>query len=417
MSTRKSIRPLLRLRTSPTVIDSPALSQDISEYKIDASIVESKSDEEMTDYAPSRPLSVAIPRTSPFSASGSYCPRRPNLSEILANSSPPPWTLSAFMAYLSQNHCLETLEFTMDSSRYRKHYNKMAGRSPTGEIVVGTEDCIYVASLWQKLLEAYIVPNGPREVNIPSNVREGLIAHSNVELPPHPSVLETAVQKVFELMEESVLVPFLNSFYPQTAHPGSNDNSRNTSTEDVSTGSRSYDDRAMYRRARKQRKSSPPLSSSMSTSMSMSMPVSAPAVPNRSSAPSTFTQFARTLSHSTRQISHTSSHSISARTSGSAVLSPWSSNQSESGHSPADMSAGGLTDDTSASSPSGFGEPMTPPTTPPQCDYGSPASVGTPNGFGPRKDTGSAWKKMRSSFGFRKKSGGLREEEMEGNYA
>jgi hypothetical protein len=57
---------------------------------------------------------------------------------------------------------------------------------------------------------------------------------------------------------------------------------------------------------------------------------------------------------------------------------------------------------------------MTPPTTPPQCDYGSPASVGN---FGPRKDTGSAWKKMRSSFGFRKKSGGLREEEMEDNFA
>lgn len=95
------------------------------------------------------------------------------------------------------------------------------------------------------------------------------------------------------------------------------------------------------------------------------------------------------------------------------MLSPWSSNQSDSGHSPADMSAGGLTDDTSASSPSAFGEPMTPPNTPPQCDYGSPASVGTPNGFGPRKDSGSTWKKMRSSFGFRKKSGSLREEEME----
>lgn len=410
MSTRKSIRPLLRLKTSSTVLDSSAFSLDKSKHD---SIVESmKSDEEMTDYAPSsvsspRPLSVAIPRTAPFSATGLYCPRRPNLSEILANSSPPPWTLSAFMAYLSQNHCLETLEFTMDASRYRKHYNKIASRSPTGEIVAGSEDCKYVSSLWQKLLEAYIVPNGPREVNIPSSVREGLIAHSNDEVPPHHLVLDTAVQKVYELMEESVLVPFLNSFYPQTALPSSTDNSRNTSTEDVTTSSRSYDDRAMYRRARKARKQSPTLS--------VSMPFSAPAVQNRSSAPSTFSQFARTLSHSTRQISHTSSHSqsMSARTSGSAVLSPWSSNQSESGHSPADMSAGGLTDDTSASSPSAFCEPMTPPTTPPQCDYGSPASVGTSNGLGPRKDSGSAWKKMRSSFGFRKKSGSLREEEMD----
>ncbi|KAE9962106.1 hypothetical protein BLS_000818 [Venturia inaequalis] len=413
MSNRRSIRPLLRLKTPSTVLDSPAFSHDESKHD---SLVESiKSDEEMTDYAPSsvsssRPLSVAIPpRTMPFSTTGQYCPRRPNLSEILANSAPPPWTLSAFMAYLSQNHCLETLEFTMDASRYRKHYNKMASRSPTGEIVAGSEDCKYVSSLWQKLLDAYIVPNGPREVNIPSCVREGLIAHSNDAVPPHHLVLDTAVQKVYELMEESVLVPFLNSFYPQTALPSSTSNSRNTSTEDIATSSRSCDDRAMYRRARKARKSSPPLS------QSMSMPFSAPAVQNRSSAPSTFSQFARTLSHSTRQISHTSSHShtISARTPGSTVLSPWSSNQSEPGHSPADMSAGGLTDDNSASSPSPFGEPMTPPTAPPQCDYGSPASVGTHNGFGPRKESGSAWQKMRSSFGFRKRSGSLREEEME----
>src|SRR4051794_20383280 len=72
-------------------------------------------DEGMTsgsDFVPSRPLSVAIPP-------GSYRPRRPTLAEVLANAAPPPWTLSAFTGYLSQNHCLETLEFTLDANRYR----------------------------------------------------------------------------------------------------------------------------------------------------------------------------------------------------------------------------------------------------------------------------------------------------------
>jgi len=46
--------------------------------------------------------------------------RRPLLSEILTNKAPPPYTLSAYMAYLSQNQCLKNLEFIMDSSRYRK---------------------------------------------------------------------------------------------------------------------------------------------------------------------------------------------------------------------------------------------------------------------------------------------------------
>jgi hypothetical protein len=299
----------------------------------------------------------------------------------------------------------------MDASRYRKHYNKMATRSPGGQLAVGSEESAYVRSLWQKLLEAYIVPNGPREVNIPSEVRDSLIRQSNADIPPQPDTLDIAVQKVYDLMEESVLVPFLNSFFPQTAQP----DSAGTSTEDLPHSaypSSSYDDRAMYRRSRRSNRSSPPLS--------QSIPVSAPPIPNRASAPSTFSQFARTLSHSARHISQSSSGSQSARPSSSAVLSPWTSNASEAtGASPADMSAGGLTDDTSASSPSAVGEPMTPPTTPPQCDYpsphgGSPLSAGMAGSYGSRnKSENGAWKKVRSSFGFRKKSGTLREEEVD----
>jgi hypothetical protein len=37
---------------------------------------------------------------------------------MLANAAPSPWTLGAFMQYLSENHCLEVLEFTTDASRY-----------------------------------------------------------------------------------------------------------------------------------------------------------------------------------------------------------------------------------------------------------------------------------------------------------
>jgi DNA-binding transcriptional MerR regulator len=92
---------------------------------------------------PSRPL---------FSDKRNYVPRRLDLSKILSNSSETPYTLSAFMTYLSSNHCMETLEFTMDASRYRKHYNKLAGRSPTGELVTDTEECTYIQSLWTKLL-------------------------------------------------------------------------------------------------------------------------------------------------------------------------------------------------------------------------------------------------------------------------
>jgi hypothetical protein len=51
---------------------------------------------------------------------------RPTLDEVLANTAPAPYTLSAFMAYLSQNHCLETLEFTLDAKRYREAYEDLS---------------------------------------------------------------------------------------------------------------------------------------------------------------------------------------------------------------------------------------------------------------------------------------------------
>jgi hypothetical protein len=69
------------------------------------------------------------------------------------------------MAFLSQNHCLENLEFTMDASRYRKHYSKMVNRHPGSPISPLSEECGYVLMLWRRLIDAYIRESGPREVS------------------------------------------------------------------------------------------------------------------------------------------------------------------------------------------------------------------------------------------------------------
>ncbi|SPO05783.1 uncharacterized protein DNG_08470 [Cephalotrichum gorgonifer] len=131
----------------------------------------------------------------------------PTLSEILSNTSSPPWTLSAFMAYLSQNHCLETLEFTMEADRYRTEYNHIFLERDKR---VRDED-EYMCSAWIKLMEAYIVPCAPREVNLPCPVRDRLLDQPCSSTPPHPSQLDEAVRIIYELMNDSVLVPFLES--------------------------------------------------------------------------------------------------------------------------------------------------------------------------------------------------------------
>src|SRR6476660_2516339 len=102
-------------------------------------------DWEATIMSASRPSSAALASTS-----GHFWPAQPpTLAEILSNTSSPPWTLAAFMAYLSQNHCLETLEFTMDADRYRNaHSQVLSDQSWAGD---GND---HVCSLWEKLMQA-----------------------------------------------------------------------------------------------------------------------------------------------------------------------------------------------------------------------------------------------------------------------
>jgi hypothetical protein len=312
------------------------------------------------NYVQSRPLSVAIPT---MGAHGPFCPRRPNLRDILANTSPPPWTLVAFMAYLSNNHCLETLEFTMDAGRYKKHYAKMMSRAHDGGLPP-TKDREYVQALWQRLVEAYIQPNGSREVNLPSDVRDPIVNLKPRDMPPAPETLDPAVAKIYELMEESVLVPFLNSVYPQGAHP--NGSSCSYETSDDST-MRSYDDRSLYsRRSRYSRTSPPPHSVVATHPHSYSSDARF-----RQSAPSPLTSSPKSRFSIKLQPTSSSTSAPSTESGSDATLSG-------SGHG----SGVGMTDDSaSTSSPTGE-SPMTPPTSPPMSDAHSP-----------KRDSGM-WKKL-----------------------
>jgi hypothetical protein len=73
---------------------------------------------------------------------------------------------------------------------------------------------VFLRMLWQKLLDVYIAPNGPREVNLPSEICDQLLSAPCTSLSPDPALLEPAVEIMFELMEESMLVPFLYSVAP-----------------------------------------------------------------------------------------------------------------------------------------------------------------------------------------------------------
>lgn len=296
---------------------------------------------------PSRPLSLAIPP-------GPYCPRRPDLRMVLENKAPQPWTLSAFMAYLSQNHCLETLEFTMDASRYKKHYETLREEGG-GKVGPGTEGCEYVRMLWRKLLDAYIIPNGPREVNLPSTVRDELLSLPNDYTPPAPTKLDAAVKMVYELMNESVFVPFLNSVSAPTPHPSTSVGSPFSSSDDFSSLRES---RSLSPGGNSGRDQSPSMSSFSSHGTNYSRHI--PQLPQRS---------------------HLTDALRRSRNFGTG-----SGKESSSGSSEPDM-----IDDSSNDSPISVGEPFTPPTS---------------DGLESSPADESGWKKMGSKFGLRRSKTG-----------
>lgn len=303
------------------------------------------------DQTSSRPPSITEPH-APIPAP--YFPPRPTLADVLSNNSPPPWTLSAFTAYLSQNHCLENLEFTKDAERYRDRYNavasQMAGRPMTSE----TKDCNQIRMLWKRLVDAYIIPDGPREINIPSDVRETLLSLPNDHSPPPPDELDSAVKIIYDLMEESVLVSFLNERSPVEGSGHKSSSHR----KERSGGS------IRRRLSSKDRKS--PRSRS-----------------RRRHSPSSMTF----------EIQSSISEQTSTTSAGMSGVMKRSRAQS---HLSSDSGETGLTNDSASASSPGR-EPMTPPGTPPSSDI---------CGTSPKGRSDNTWKKMlvwkkKSSQGMR----------------
>ncbi|OAL67420.1 hypothetical protein A7C99_1284 [Trichophyton rubrum] len=339
---------------------NPGFTPDSSAYSSPApSVLDSDEERVMDGWHFSRPSSLALP--------GGPLLSRPTLDDVLSNTAAPPYTLAAFMAYLSQNHCLETLEFTMDSKRYAETYNAVSRQLGEFPILSDSPQADHLCMLWHRLLSAYVMPGSPREINLPSAVRDALLRHSNLRRPPPPETLDAAVKRIHDLMDESIFIPFLNSHVSPQSQPSY---SRDGSPEDREVG-----------RHKSMRKRLSPQSSFVTSPRSAAPPGSGYFSYHSSSTPSTSPP-----SHHT---------SISRTTTTSSRSSPY-------GYASGDSVSGTLTDDSGSSLPSspGAGDPMTPPTTPPSSDMHHPHHHHSKS----RQD--NAWKKMGMKLGWKKKSGG-----------
>ncbi|CAK7229105.1 hypothetical protein SBRCBS47491_007134 [Sporothrix bragantina] len=287
-----------------------------------------------------RPTSVAVLAVS----------NRPTLQDILSNSALPPWTLGAFMAYLSQNHCLETLEFTMEAERYQTTFSQVQLDEGQDDATQWSQDAQdYTFAIWRRLIGTYITPLGPREVNLPGPVRDRLLALDGNSAPPSPCELNEAVKIVYELMNDSVLLSFIDSV--NTA----------AQQQDQLTASDADDQHHDTRQGRPRLRMPKDLSSSGGEESS------------RSPKPSFLPQL-----------------NLGRRSEGRG-RSPSASSADASS-----VERVGLVDDTGSTTPP-TGEPLTPPTTPPTSDWNFSTS---PNGLQRAITVHNAgWKRMSAKLG------------------
>ncbi|CAK7228271.1 hypothetical protein SCUCBS95973_006823 [Sporothrix curviconia] len=288
--------------------------------------------------ATSRPTSVAV----------LVAANRPTLQDILANSAAPPWTLGAFMAYLSQNHCLETLEFTMEAERYQTTFAQVQVDENQDNAAQWSQDAQdYTFAIWRRLIGTYIAPLGPREVNLPGPVRDRLLALDKNFAPPSPGELDEAIKIVYELMNDSVLLSFIDSV--------------NTAAQDQMTASDADDQHHDARQGRPRLRMPKDLSSSGGEESS------------RSPKPSFLPQL-----------------NLGRRSEGRG-RSPSASSADASS-----VERVGLVDDNGSTTPP-TGEPLTPPTTPPTSDWNFSTS---PNGLQRAITVHNAgWKRMSAKLG------------------
>ena len=329
--------PTLYLST-PSPENSPPSSTVFSDC--DADDEDTMSAEE---HIPSRPLSLALSGLHPV---GPYCPRVPTLQEILANQAPPPWTLSAFTAHLSQKQCLENLEFLKDADQYRIKYDALSSHLNGAPMLPDYEESKQLRRSWQKIVNAYIVPDSLREVNLPGDVRDALLSLPNSKVPPSPRYLDAAVKIIYELMDESILMTFISELSPPP-RPSASIHGEWEEPDERLHMRNSAD--GIRHRSRSRRKTSPALDAA------------------------------------------SNQHGSSARHS--QIFSPkhrFGTHTSISSTGSGDIMSG----EDSVSLPSPTDSPMTPPTTPPSSDLSSTSPR-------PRQDP---WKKMKNMLGQKKKS-------------
>ncbi|KIV88417.1 hypothetical protein PV10_08103 [Exophiala mesophila] len=255
------------------------------------------------DFPRARPISMVSRRD------GVMSPARPTLEDVLNNNAPSPYTLAAYTAFLSQQHCLETLEFTTEAKKYTEKYDLASAQLAGMPLTVDTDEGFDLIQDWNRMLDIYVKPGAPREINLPAEERDELVECPYELRPPQPEVLEPAVRRMYDLMSDSIFIPFCNSLkvpYAKTYNPTSD-----WPTNDLEVSRLTFDERALHSRRRR----SPPNTSAAPFEVPSRSPPQSHRPPQSSSLSSALGR--QSQSRLSTHVSHSSAVSESALTDSS----------------------------------------------------------------------------------------------------
>lgn len=327
-----------------------------------------------SEHAQSRPISVVSKKETGI-LSPTY---RPTLDDVLNGTAPAPYTLSAYTAFLSQQHCLETLEFVTEAKKYATKYDEYAAIYHGMPLTTDCSEGFELQQDWIRIMDIYVKPGAPREINLPAEERDDLVDEPYEPKPPNPEALDPAIQRMRDLMSDSIFIPFCNSVKTASHAATYSALSDVTRPRSLADGSgMTYDERSsVHRRQQSARRRSPPTSSRFQPSRSP------PQASSRASA-------------LTSGLNRTSNSRLSQHLSNASGTSE-----------------GGLTDDSGSAGsarPGDVDSTLSPPLTPPTSDMPQPYSPQTPqlnysHSTKPSRGESGGWKRMGMKiFGAKKK--------------
>ena len=331
-----------------------------------------------SEHATSRPISMVSKKDN----HALFSPHlRPTLDDVLEGRAPAPYTLAAYTAFLSQQHCLETLEFVTEAKKYAAKYDELAAAFHGMPMTTETSEGFELQQDWIRMMDVYVKPGAPREINLPAEERDDMVEEPIEPKPPKPEALDPAVRRMRDLMSDSIFIPFCNSVRP-APHAATYNALADLSRPNISDTSATFDERrSAQSKQQPSRRRSPPTSSGFSRSP--------PQTTNRSSA-------------LTSGLSKNSNPRLSQHLSNTSGTSE-----------------GAITDDSGSGgspTPGDLDSNLSPPLTPPSSDLPAPQSSTInystyAHGPKPSRSESGGWKKMGMRIFGAKKKGSFQQDD------